>query len=159
LFTVEPGNSTFPRQLHGLKEKQVMTRKFILGLATAATTLAVIAPADAQQWRWNERGWRTIGYTRVDGRDSDTINLPGRTRQSEIRLCAINQSLRLRDFDIRFENGGRQEVNTRAVLPAGRCTRDVDLAGNRRDIASVRLSYEPIYRAWQRPVVRVQVRG
>jgi hypothetical protein len=136
-----------------------MTRTFILGAATAAATLMAIAPASAQQWRWNERGWRTIGFTRVDGRESDTINLPGRTRQSAIRLCAMNQPLQLRDFDIRFENGRRQDVNTRAVLPAGRCTRAVDLRGNRRDIASVRLRYEPIRRTWQRPIVRVQVRA
>ena len=136
-----------------------MTRTFLLGAATAAATLTAIAPAAAQQWRWNDNGWRTIGYTRVDGRDSDRIDLPGRTRQSEIRLCSMNQPLRLRDFDIRFENGGRQDVNTRAVLPAGRCTRAIDLKGNRRDIASVRLRYEPISRSWQRPVVRVQVRA
>ncbi len=135
-----------------------MTRIFILSAATAAATLLAVAPASAQQWRSDERGWRTVGYTRVDGRDSDTINLPGRTRQSAIRLCAINQPLRLRDFDIRFENGRRQDVNTRAVLPAGRCTRAVDLNGNRRDISSVRLRYEPIQRSWQRPVVRVQIR-
>ena len=136
-----------------------MKRNFILAAAGAAATLVAIAPASAQQWRWDERGWRTIGYTRVDGRDSDTIALPGRTRQSAIRLCAMNQPLHLRDFDIRFENGGRQDVNTRAVLRAGRCTRAIDLRGNRRDIASVRLRYEPIRRSWQRPVVRVQVRG
>ena len=136
-----------------------MTRKLILGCAAAAATLVAFAPAGAQQWRWNESGWRTIGYTRVDGRDSDTINLPGRTRQSEIRLCAMNQPLHLRDFDIRFENGRKQDVNTRARLAAGRCTRDVGLVGGRRDIASVRLRYEPINRSWQRPVVRVQVRG
>ena len=135
-----------------------MTHRLILGAATAAATLLAVAPASAQQWRYDERGWRTIGYTRVDGRDSDTINLPGRTRQSAIRLCAINQPLRLRDFDIRFENGRRQDVNTRAILPAGRCTRAIDLAGNRRDIAAVRLRYDPILRSWQRPVVRVQVR-
>jgi len=136
-----------------------MKRNFILAAAGAAATLVAIAPASAQQWRWDERGWRTIGYTRVDGRDSDTIALPGRTRQSAIRLCAMNQPLHLRDFDIRFANGGRQDVNTRAVLRAGTCTRAVDLRGNRRDIASVRLRYQPITRSWQRPVVRVQVRG
>lgn len=134
-------------------------RKFLLCAATAAATLVTFAPAGAQQWRWDDRGWRTIGYARVDGRDRDTINLPGRTRQREIRLCSMNQPLRLRDFDIRFENGRRQDVNTRAVLPAGRCTRDIDLVGNRRDISSVRLRYEPINRSWQRPIVRVQVRG
>lgn len=129
-------------------------RTFVLAAATAAATLVAVAPADAQHWRANERGWRTIGYTRVDGRDSDTIRLPGATRQS-----AMNAPLRLRDFDVRFANGGRQDVNTRAVLEAGTCTRAVDLKGNRRDIASVRLRYDPIYRAAQRPVVRVQVRA
>jgi hypothetical protein len=133
-----------------------MKRTFILAAATAAATVVAAAPADAQ--RWNDRGWRTVGYTRVDGRDSDTINLPGFTRQREIRLCAINQPLRLRDFDVRFANGRSQDVNTRAVLGAGTCTRAVDLRGNRRDITSVRLRYEPIRPSWQRPVVRVQVR-
>jgi hypothetical protein len=135
-----------------------MTRTLILATAGLAATLVAVAPAAAQQWRWNERGWRTIGYARVDGRDSDRINLPGFTRQRAIRLCSMNAPLRLRDFDIRFANGGRQDVNTRAVLPAGRCTRAVDLRGARRDIASVRLRYEPIRRSAYRPVVRVQVR-
>ena len=134
-----------------------MQRTLIFAAATAAT-LTAMAPAHAQQWRWNDAGWRTLGYTRVDGRDSDTIYLPGRTRQRAIRLCSMNAPLRLRDFDIRFDNGRRQDVNTRAILPAGRCTRSIDLRGNRRDIASVRLRYEPVYRMAQRPVVRVQVR-
>jgi hypothetical protein len=135
-----------------------MKRILILAAATAASTLVAMAPAEAQQWRWNDRGWRTIGYTTVDGRDSDTIRLPGITRQREIRLCSMNAPLRLRDFDIRFANGGRQDVNTRAVLPAGRCTRAIDLRGNRRDIDSVRLRYEPFRRGLARPVVRVQIR-
>lgn len=136
-----------------------MRRTFILAAATAAATVVAVAPATAQQWRWNENGWRTVGHTRVDGRDSDTIRLPGFTRQREIRLCSMNSPLRLRDFDVRFANGARQDVNTRAVLPAGRCTRAVDLRGNRRDIDSVRLRYEPIARVAMRPIVRVQVRG
>ena len=136
-----------------------MSRNFILAAATAGAALVATTPAAAQQWRWNESGWRTIGYTRVDGRDSDTIHLAGVTRQREIRLCAISSPLRLRDFDVRFANGTRQDVDTRAVLPAGRCTRAVDLRGNRRDIDSVRLRYEPITRVAMRPVVRVQVRG
>jgi len=136
-----------------------MSRNFILAAATAGAALVATTPAAVQQWRWNESGWRTIGYTRVDGRDSDTIHLAGVTRQREIRLCAMSSPLRLRDFDVRFANGTRQDVDTRAVLPAGRCTRAVDLRGNRRDIDSVRLRYEPITRVAMRPVVRVQVRG
>ena len=137
-----------------------MKRTLILAAATAAATLTATAPAAAQQWRWDLGNWRTIGYSRVDGRDSDTVYAPGATRQREIRLCALNAPLRLRDFDIRFANGGRQDVNTRVTLPAGRCTRAIDLRGNRRDIASVRLRYEPVYRAGARyrPIVRIQVR-
>lgn len=131
-------------------------RNLILAAVATAAAATAFAPASAQ--RWNDRGWRTVGYTTVDGRDSDTINLPGFTRQSSIRLCAINQPLRLRDFDVRFANGARQDVNTRNVLRAGTCTRAVDLRGNRRDITQVRLRYDPILRSWQRPVVRVQVR-
>ena len=133
--------------------------RVILAAATAAATIVAVAPANAQQWRWNDRGWRTIGYKTVDGRDTDTIFLPGRSRQRAIRVCAMNAPLHLRDFDVRFANGARQDVNTRAVLRPGTCTRAVDLRGNRRDIASVRLRYEPILRSVRRPLVRVQVRG
>lgn len=135
-----------------------MKRKIILAAATAASAIVMAAPADAQFGRWNDRGWRTIAYTRVDGRDTDTIRVRGHVRERAIRLCALNQPLRLRDFDIRFQNGRHQDVNTRAVLRAGTCTRAVDLRGNRRDIHTVRLRYDPIYRAILRPVVRVQVR-
>jgi hypothetical protein len=70
----------------------------------------------------------------------------------------MNAPIHIRDFDIRFENGGRQDVNTRARLGAGRCTRAIDLRGNRRDIDEIRLRYEPIARGWRRPLVRVQIR-
>ena len=63
-----------------------MKRTLILAAAAAASTIIAIAPASAQNWRWDERGWRTIGYALVDGRDRDTIYLPGVTRQREIRL-------------------------------------------------------------------------
>ena len=135
-----------------------MKRTMILAAATAAATLVAVTPASAQYGRWTERGWRTVAYTRVDGRGTDIIHMRGHVRERRIRVCAINQPLHLRDFDIRFQNGGRQNVNTRAVLRAGTCTRAVDLRGNRRDINAVRLRYAPIYRSALRPYVRVQVR-
>ena len=131
-----------------------MSRHLIFAAGVAVAMLAV--PASAQ--RWNDRGWRTIAYKTVSGHDTDTINAPGRTRQSAVRLCAMNAPIRLRDFDIRFENGRVQDADTRAVLGAGRCTRSIDLRGNRRDIDRIRLRYEPIARGHRRPLVRVQVR-
>jgi hypothetical protein len=135
-----------------------MKRLLILAAAGTAATIVAVAPADAQFGRWTERGWRTVAYTRVDGRDTDTIRMRGHIRERAIRVCAINQPLNLRDFDIRYHNGGTQNVNTRAVIRAGTCTRAVDLRGARRDIDAVRLRYAPLVRSWQRPYVRVQVR-
>ena len=131
----------------------ILTSGLIAGAAVAA---AIASPAAAQ--RWNDYGWRTIAYKTVNGRDTDTIDVRGHYRQRAVRLCAMNAPIHIRDFDIRFENGGRQDANTRARLGAGRCTRAIDLRGNRRDIDEIRLKYEPIARGWRRPLVRVQVR-
>ena len=129
-----------------------LTRIALGGIAIAMLAL----PASAQ--RWNDRGWRTIAYKTVNGRDTDTIDVRGHYRQRAVRLCTINAPIHIRDFDIRFENGGRQDANTRARLGAGRCTRAIDLKGNRRDVEAVRLRYEPFRRGFARPVVRIQVR-
>jgi hypothetical protein len=123
---------------------------------SAAAATALSAPANAQ--RWNDAGWRTVGYKTVDGRDTDNIYLPGRTRQTAVRLCAINAPIHVRDFDIRFQNGRTQDADVRARLGPGRCTRAIDLRGNRRDIERIRLKYEPIARNLRRPLIRVQVR-
>jgi hypothetical protein len=70
----------------------------------------------------------------------------------------FNAPLRMRDFDIRFDNGQRQDVRVRERIGAGRCTRNVDLNGRVRDVDWVRLKYEPIRRGWTRPLVRLQAR-
>ena len=132
-----------------------MSRLTQIALAGIAGAMLAV-PASAQ--RWNDRGWRTIAYKTVSGRDTDNIYAPGRTRQSAVRLCAMNAPIHLVDFDIRFANGGHQDVPTRAIIRGGTCTRAIDLRGNRRDIERIRLRYEPIARGIRRPLVRVQVR-
>ena len=133
-----------------------MNRPIIFAAATLATIIVTAVPAEAQ--RWNDRGWRTIATKEVNGRDTDTIYLPGFTRQSEVRVCVRRAPLRMRDFQVRFANGRRQDVNTRAIIGADSCTRAVDLRGYRRDIERIRLRYEPILRHAIRPQVRVQIR-
>jgi len=131
-----------------------MTRTLLLGAAAAAATLALAAPASAQQWNW-----RTIAYKTVaSGTDHDTINVRGNYRYSEVRLCVFNAPIRMRDFDVRFGNGGHQDVQVRQRIGAGTCTRNIDLEGNRRDIERIRLVYERFARSAHRPLVRVQAR-
>ena len=140
-----------------------MKKVMLLAAAAAVTAGAVPSPADAQRsnrWhqnRWNQQ-WRTIGYTQVNGRDNDTIRVPGTARYRQMRVCVFNGPIRMRDIDVRFRNGGTQNVAVRNLMRAGTCTRNVDLRGNRRDVTAVRLKYTPLARSWVRPVVRVQVR-
>ena len=61
-----------------------MKRTIILADATAAATLVAVTPAAAQYGRWTDRGWRTVSYTRVDGRDSDTIRMRDHVRERRI---------------------------------------------------------------------------
>jgi hypothetical protein len=131
-----------------------MSRFLTIAAAGIAATFAAV-PASAQQWA----AWRTIAFKTVNGgTDVDRINVRGNRLYRQVRLCVFNAPLRMRDFDIRFENGQRQDVNVRQRIGAGTCTRNVDLYGNRRDIQWIRLKYEPIARGYTRPLVRVQVR-
>src|SRR5205085_11527186 len=105
-------------------------------IAAAAGALAVTfaASADAQRPGW-QGGWHVIGLKVVNGgTDTDAIYTPGRQNFRQLRVCAYNAPLRMRDFDVYFANGGHQDVNTRERLGAGTCTRAIGLNGRGRDI-------------------------
>ena len=133
-----------------------MKRTLILAATAAVATVAASAPAVAQSEYNNS--WRTVGYTKVNGRDADTIRVPGTARYRQMRVCVFNGPIEMRDLDVRYRNGARQDVNVRELMRAGTCTRNIDLAGNRRDVTAVRVKYAQHQRGWTRPTVRVQVR-
>lgn len=80
------------------------------------------------------------------------------TRYREVRLCSFNAPLRMLDFDIRFHNGGRQDVRVRQRIRAGTCPRAIDLHGNRRDIKRIQLVYERFPRSRYQLAVQIQAR-
>lgn len=130
-----------------------------ISLALGAAALILPIAAEAQQRRPNQANWRVIGFKVVNGSsDTDTVRLPGQQRFRQLRLCAYNAPLRLRDFDVQFENGGRQDVSTRERINPGTCTRAIDLKGQRRDITRVTLRYDRIQRGMRVPLVRVSAR-
>ena len=132
-----------------------MTRTFILAASAAAATLIAAAPADAQRYN---HSWRTVGYAQVQGRDADTVRVPGTARYRQMRVCVYGGPIQMRDVDVRFRNGGHQDIGTRQLMRSGTCTRTLDLRGSRRDVTAVRLKYAPLTRGWIRPTIRVQVR-
>jgi hypothetical protein len=109
--------------------------------------------------------WELIGTQMVSFRtERDTIFVRGRDRHRQIMICAYRQPVRLFDVDVRFANGGRQDVAVRNVLQPGQCTRAIDLRGNRRDLRSVSFTYRtapgfhPVARFGRGAVIRVYAR-
>lgn len=99
-------------------------------LALAATT----GPAAA---------WDVIGVRDVrDRTDRDTIVVEGHRQFERIKLCVYRQPVHFYDVDVRFRNGGRQDVSVRQRINPGQCTRAIDLRGDDRDIATISMLYE-----------------
>jgi endonuclease YncB( thermonuclease family) len=114
-------------------------------LVAAAVILLTPMQADAQG------GWETIGSREVNGvLDRDTIAVRGDERFRAVRLCALGRPVRVYDADIEFANGGRQDLRASSLLSPGECSRPFNLAGTRRDITRVRLSYAK-FRIFARP--------
>jgi len=130
-----------------------------LALTAGVATLfasGIATPAAAQ---WLPRGWHVVGYKTVNGRrDTDTINLPGRQAFRQVRLCAFNAPLHMRDLRVYYRNGGRQDFRVRQYIAPGTCTRNIDLRGQVRDISQVRLKYERVAPRARAPLVRVAAR-
>jgi len=133
-----------------------------IAAAVAACAMGFAAGAEAQRggMSWFQ-GWRVIGYKVVNGgSDTDWIYTPGAQRYRQIRICAFNAPLGMRDVDIYFANGGHQDVRTRDILRPGTCTRVIELSGRAtRDVTRVRLKYGQLARGLrQAPLVRVTAR-
>jgi hypothetical protein len=131
-------------------------------MLAAATLLATGAAAMAQE-RHNRPtpmpgpGWTTIGYTTVGaGRDRDVIRVRGNDRHRQIRVCALNRAIEMRDLDVRFANGVRQDIAVRQIIRAGSCTAAKDLRGQRRNLQSVSIAYSRLRGVM--PIVRIQAR-
>jgi hypothetical protein len=87
--------------------------------------------------------WDLIGARDVrDRTERDTIYVEGPRQFERIRLCAYRNPINIYDLDVRFANGGRQDVSVRTRINPGECTRAIDLVGDDRNIVAVSMLYE-----------------
>ncbi len=130
----------------------------ITGATTADAQYPPYRPGPGPGYGWYQ-GWRIIGFKVVNGAsDTDWIYTPGARRFRQIRVCAFDGPITLRDLDVYYANGGHQDIDTRDVLGPGTCTRPLDLKGYGRDIARIRLKYGQLDRSLRTPTVRVTAR-
>lgn len=129
-------------------------------LVLLAVTGISIAPASAQERHGGAHGgrWRSVGLQMINGKgDRDTIRVRGEQRDRQLRVCSVNHPFRLREVEIRFANGGKQNVDIRQRIEARGCTRPIDVRGDRRNIEQVGLTYSAIG-SGRIPLVRVEAR-
>lgn len=104
-------------------------------IAAAVLSLGAIAsPAFA----WTQLAERIV----TDRMDVDVVTLPAPVRYSQIKLCVYRNPVRFVDLDVRYANGANDNIPVRARINRGECTRNIDLRGADRDIASIKLVYE-----------------
>jgi hypothetical protein len=93
----------------------------IYGTASAQQTTVVNADTS---------GWYKIGQARVDfKRDRDEIVVLGADRFKSIKLKVINSPIDLKDLEIYYETGSRQDVKINASLKAAGESEVIDLVG------------------------------
>ncbi|MBL9097473.1 MAG: hypothetical protein JNK07_11150 [Alphaproteobacteria bacterium] len=89
--------------------------------------------------------WELIGTRQVDFRtESDRVAVRGYERFRQIKVCVYNRPVHFLDMDVRFANGGRQDIFVRDVIRPGDCTRAIDLRGHRRDLHAVSFIYRSL---------------
>ena len=93
--------------------------------------------------------WEPIGTRDVrDATERDTIVVEGPRRYERIKLCVYRNPVHFIDVDVRFANGGHQDVAVRQRINPGECTRAIDLNGDDRNITTVSMLYEET--SWRR---------
>ena len=87
--------------------------------------------------------WDLIGVRQVNDRtERDTFALNGPRRFDRIKLCVYRNPVHFYDLDVRYRNGGHQDVSVRERINPGQCTRAINLNGDDRNITTVSMVYE-----------------
>jgi hypothetical protein len=88
--------------------------------------------------------WKLLGERVVNDRlDHDTIVVTAAEGNfTALKLTVQRRPVHFLDMKVNFANGETQDVQIRAVIPAGGETRVLDLAGGDRVIRSVEFTYE-----------------
>ena len=105
------------------------------GLASAQQT-AVISN--------DTTGWYKIGEAKVDfQRDRDEIVVLGADKFKSIKLVIINSAIDLKDLEIHYETGKKQDVNINKSLKAADGTGVIDLEdGGQHSIKKIVFVYK-----------------
>jgi hypothetical protein len=105
-------------------------------LVAAISAVTAFSAAEAKQ------GWAVIAEQQVGkGGDVDTVQINNPRKFQSVRICVYGRAVHLNSFSVQFRNGGRQDLDVRTNYRPGKCSRAVDLKGEKRHIEWVMLNY------------------
>ena len=89
-------------------------------------------------------GWYKIGEAKVDfKRDRDEIVVLGADKFKSIKLVVVNSAIDLKDLEIHYETGNKQDVNINKALKAADESGVIDLEnGGQRSIKKIVFVYK-----------------
>ncbi len=116
--------------------------------------LALLAPAgaahadEAKELRLSP-GWVVVGSQHVrDGADKDLAILDADRPLTEIRVCARENAVRLRNATAWLPGDQRQKLWLPLVLEAGRCSAPIKVRGAPQRVTHVAFEYEAMSPGW-----------
>ena len=112
-------------------------RSFLFGLGiSAATGLVTTTQTQAASWYF-------LGKRKVNGLvDVDQIDVgAGAGTFDKIKLKVTGNDLMIYDLDVRYSNGGHDDIPVRLLIPQGGWTRNLDLRYSNRHLRHVRFTY------------------
>ncbi len=119
-------------------------------LVAAGAVIAAFGLASAAQAH-DLLGQREVAY--LSERDDIVVHQDRPYR--EIRVCVSKHAVRFRDLDVRYRNGRQQDLRIGRLIPAGECSRWIDLDGGERWLSRIILRYDTYGNFGPRAVVKV----
>ena len=101
---------------------------------------------------WAYLGQRTVNHHV----DHDTIVVGGSEGEFKaIQIAVLRNAVRFMDVKVHFANGGVQDISLRSLIPAGKRSRAIDLAGDDRRIQKIEFWYDTQSIFRRKAIVRV----
>lgn len=119
-----------------------MKRIFYLLIALISFSFIISSCSSSRKTIAIEEGWELIGETKVNFvRDRSSIDVLNSNPYTALRFKVENKAIRLKSFNVVFQNGDKLAPLIDSEIEADQFSRDFDLGPEGRSIRSIDFNY------------------
>ncbi len=119
-----------------------MKRVFLSGSLFILLAFVITSCSSSRKTIAIEEGWELIGETKVNFvRDRSSIDVLNSTPYTAVRFKVENKAIRLKSFNIVFQNGDKLAPLVESEIEADQYSRDFELGPEGRTIRSIDFNY------------------